>query len=149
MEPDQEHSEPYEPEKEKVTEETKHAKNSIQDKIQEKFEKLKHNETFDEIYQYAANNTRDSIAYVLLAIALILVLFVHFWGGLLIGLVGGIYFCEELVSWIKNLKTFTQHEGLNRCVVMGAVLLGFIIMAPSIFIGAAIAIGVRKMLIPD
>lgn len=119
------------------------------EKLSETFDKIKKNEKVEEIYNYASNNTRDTIAYIILALAIILMFSVPFWGGLLIGLVGGIYFSDELVAWVKNINQFIESQGYSRSVVIGGVTVGFFLAAPAIFIGAALAIGIKRMVVPE
>lgn len=124
-------------------------KPGIQEKLNETIESIKKNEKFEEVYKFAKSNTRDTIAYILLALALIMMLTIPFWGGLLIGLVGGIYFCEELVVWVRDINGFIERQGLSRSIVMGGVMLGFFLASPAIFIGAAVAIGIKRLVVPE
>jgi len=118
---------------------------SIPKKISEKFENLRKSEFF----HYATSNTRDAIVYILLILGLILLLFVPFWGGLIIGLIGGIYFSDEIYDFAKNINRWIDHMGIPRSIVLGAVLLTVLITTPALFIGAAIAIAVKKFMIPE
>lgn len=109
---------------------------SVKDKLNDTFEKLKK----EGLYTYAKSNTRDTIAYVLLIIGLILLFFAPFYGGILIGIVIGLYFANEIINVAKNINEFVDKQGVVRSLILGALTLAFFIAAPSIFIGAAITV---------
>lgn len=115
-------------------------------RLKESWESLKSREKFDDIYNFAKTNTADTIAYIVLFIGIVLWIFQYFLGGLLIGLVAGFYFGEILILWAKNLRDYVEYEGVIRSLILIGVLLGLIIAAPSIFIGAIAAIGVRYII---
>lgn len=116
---------------------------SLQGKFQETFSNMKKNEKFDAVYQYAQGNTRDTIAYIVLIIGILLLFFKPFWGGVLVGAVVGIYFYNEIIGVIKDFNGFVEAQGMVRSLVLGGVALSFFISAPMIFIGAAFAAGVK------
>lgn len=120
-------------------------KESIHKKISEKFEKLRKNEKMEELYQFATANTRDTIVYALLVIGLILLLFVPFWGGLIIGVIGGIYFADDLLTWFNDINDYMDKEGLARLVILGGIGIAFLIAAPGIIIGAVVAVAIKKI----
>ena len=124
-------------------------KESFQSKLSDTFENLKKSENFENFYQYATHNVRDTIAYALLIVALVLLLFVPFWGGLIIGLVGGVYFSDEIISMVQNFNTIIEQQGISRSVILGVTLLAFFISAPAIFIGAAVAMGIKRLFVPE
>lgn len=119
---------------------------SEKNKLKESWESLKSGEKFDDLYNFAKTNTADTIAYVVLFIGIVLWIFQYFIGGLLIGLVAGFYFGEALVVWAKNLRDYVEYEGVIRSLILIGVLLGLIIAAPSIFIGAVAAIGISYII---
>lgn len=101
---------------------------------------------YDDVMQYAKKNGADIAAYIVLFIGILLLLFQHtFLGGLLIGIVGGVYFADALIIWAKNMQNYVESEGIVRSLVFAGVFLGLFIAAPGIFIGAAAAIGVRQL----
>lgn len=121
---------------------------NFKDKLSETLDSLKKNEKIDGLYQYASANTRDTIAYIILILGLILVFFYSFWGGLLVGLVAGIYFSDEINYIIKNVNQIIEQQGMVRSLVLGGTLLALFILAPSVFVGIAIAVALKMLIIP-
>jgi hypothetical protein len=72
---------------------------------------------------------------------------------LLVGIVAGIYFGNEIVSYIKNWKTTINSQAryaeVARNIILAGVALAFLIVAPAIFLGAAIAIGIKELFIGE
>jgi hypothetical protein len=67
------------------------------------------------------------------------------YGGLIIGIIGGVYFGEEIVNYLKNLGTGFQSPAMTRHIVALGVAIALFIAAPAIFIGAAISIGIQQL----
>lgn len=105
-------------------------------------------DTKGEIYEYLRGNTRDTIAYVLLVLGILLIYFEPIYGGLLVGIVAGIYFGEEIVKFIKDWKFFIDKEGIPRSLIVAGVIFAFFISAPAIFLGAFIALLVKQIFVP-
>lgn len=103
-------------------------------------------EKMGDLYQYAKGNPRDIFAYALMIIGIILLFFQPIYGGLLIGLVVGSYFFKEITAFAKELESFVEREGFVRSLVLGSALLAFFISLPSIFIGAALVVGIKLFL---
>lgn len=95
---------------------------------------------------YLANNTRDVVAYVLLVIGIIMLFFQPLYGGLLIGLVAGIYFSREIIRFVKNCENMIEEEGVVRSIILCGTVLAFFISAPAIFIGAAVVVVLKLFL---
>lgn len=104
-------------------------------------------DSFTEFYNYAGANARDMLAYVLMIIGLILLFFHQFYGGLLVGIVAGVYFSKEILGWIENYPRFLDDQGLVRTVVLGGLLIALFICAPAIFIGMGLVVLIRYFLI--
>src|ERR1700733_6065824 len=118
----------------------------ITHKLKDSLEKFKKNEKVEEIYNYATNNIRDTIAYVLMATGLILMFFEPPWyGSTLVGVIFGLYFGPDIYSFIKNNQKFMDSQGTVRTLILGGLILGFFIAAPFIFIGAAVAVVLRQL----
>lgn len=128
--------------------ETEEKGESFQEKVSEKMGDLRKNEKVEELFQFARSNTRDTIAYIVLFIGIIMLLFRPFWGGLAIGVIGGVYFANELFGFFQNLNQFIEKHGLIKCLILGGVALGLFIEAPYIFVGGAISIAVMQMIAP-
>lgn len=101
---------------------------------------------WDSFFNQTTNNTRDVVAYVLLILGIILLFFHSFYGGILIGLVGGVYFSKEILYLLRNYENFIHEQGVVRSLVLGGLSLAFFISAPAIFIGVALAIALKILL---
>lgn len=109
----------------------------------------KEKDSFQNIMDYAKSNTRDVVAYVLMIIGIILLFFQPVYGGLIIGVVAGVYFSKEIIQIIKELDRVVDQQGLVRSLIFGGTLLAFFISAPAIFVGAAVVIGLRYFLMNE
>lgn len=105
----------------------------------------------DDLFSWARTNPRDTIAYVLLILGVILLFSggYYFWGGILIGLVLGFYFGQEIMDLFNNSNQIAERIGFVKLLVLAAVALAFFIAAPGIFIGAAIALAIKQLAFPD
>lgn len=93
----------------------------------------------DDIFAYAKSNKEQAIAYVLLALGLLFLLFFNnLLGGLIIGMVAGYCFAREIIYYLRNIGQVIGGQDQLRYVVLTAVILGLFIEAPGIFIGALI-----------
>jgi hypothetical protein len=120
---------------------------SIKERLQDSFEAFKKNEKVDEIYQYATTNTRDTIAYILMATGLLLMLVNFSWAGsALVGVIFGFYFSNELGDIVRNYNAYIHHLGPIRSIILGGLLVAFLIAAPFVFVGAAVAVALRQLL---
>lgn len=124
-------------------------KDQLKDKLNSTLESIKNNDKFEEIYGYATNNTRDTIAYVLMIIGIVLMLFHPFYGGILIGLLGGFYYANELMRLVQNASHIIDEQGMVRSLIAGGVFVGLFISAPAIFIGMAIAVALKQIIFPE
>lgn len=86
---------------------------------------------------------RDIVAYVLLALGIILLFFEPIYGGALVGIVIGIYFSKEIISLIRHFETIVDEYGATRSVLLAGLALAFFISAPAIFIGAILALAIQ------
>lgn len=125
----------------------KENKTSFRDKFKESFDKLKKNDKVEGMYNYASSNTKDMIAYALLLVGLLLLFAQPSWyGETLIGVIFGLYFGAEVLSLLQNYQDFIEDQGVVKSLVLGGVLLAFFIKAPFIFIGAAVALAIGKLI---
>ena len=65
----------------------------------------------------------------------------------MIGLVVGIYFSDEIVSYITEWKMRASPYQFTKHVIGISAAIAFFISAPAIFLGAAIAIGIKQLFI--
>lgn len=102
-----------------------------------------------DLLNYFRSHSRETIAYVLLILGLLLLFTEPVYGGLIIGIVAGIYFGDEIVDYIKNWKTSINSRDnygeVARHLILGGLAVAFFISAPAIFLGAAISIGIKQM----
>lgn len=122
---------------------------SMKDKLNETVENFKKNENVEKLYSYAQSNTRDTIAYILMIIGIVLFIFHPFYGGLLVGLIAGLYFSQEIMSFTKHANQLIEEQGMVRSLMAGGVLIALFIAAPAVFIGAAIAVAIKQLLLPE
>lgn len=105
----------------------------------------------DSLMDYFKNHARETVSYILLITGILLMTYWPFYGGILVGLVAGIYFGDDIVKYIKNWKTSLIPSGSYSLIARQIVLLGiaiaFLISAPAIFLGAAISIGIKQLFI--
>ena len=112
---------------------------NFEDKTRDSFRNIRDSNKVDDIYDYAKTNKEQTIAYILLVLGLLFLLFFNnMLGGLLIGMVAGYYFSSEIFYYIRNIGQIIGGQDQLRYVVLTALLLGLFIAAPGIFIGAAI-----------
>ena len=123
---------------------------SIKDKFSETLDSLKKNEKIEDLFSYAKSNTKDTITYVLMILGILMIFFEPFYGGGLIGILGGLYFSRELMVPLHDLEGFIDEQGMVRSLVLGGILLAFFLIGGyPIFIGAAVAIGIKQLVAPE
>lgn len=136
-------------EEEKKENEEKVEEGSVKDKFNETLDNLKKNEKIEDIYNYAKSNTADTVAYVAMILGILILFFEPFYGGTIIGVVTGLYFSKEIMRPVRNVEAFVEEMGMVRSLIFGGLLLAFFIKAPMIFIGAAIAVLFKQLLLPE
>ena len=134
-EPEDVHAEPIGPEE--------------HESVKEKFTKHVNKEQLDHIYGYAKENTRDVVAYALLFVGLILLFFLPFWGELIVGLVAGFYFSDEILDLVKNANTTIKFQPTVKSIVFAAALISLIILAPMFFVGAGVVAGLKYLFLSE
>lgn len=104
-----------------------------------------------DLLNYFKTHSRETIAYVLLVLGLLLLFSEPVYGGLIVGIVAGIYFGDEIIDYIKNWKTNINsrdnYPEVARHLILGGLAIAFFISAPAIFLGAAISLGIKQMFI--
>ena len=118
----------------------------FKDKLKDYWKKATEESNVESMYNFAKTNTRDTIAYILLLTGLLLLFFSPGYGGILIGVIFGLYFSQELFDAFKNYDQFIHIHGFVKTLVFGALLLAFFISAPFIFLGAAAAVALRQLI---
>lgn len=109
------------------------------------------NRQINDLKDYFKNHFRETISYILLILGILLLFFDPVYGGLIVGIVAGIYFGDEIVEYIKNWKTTidsqSQYSQMARHLIIAGLALAFFISAPAIFLGAAISIGIKQLFV--
>lgn len=116
-------------------------------KLSETLDSLTKKENIESLVGYAKSNTRDTIAYILMILGLVILFFHPIYGGLLIGIITGFYFSSEILAIVKNLNDFIEQQGMVRSLILGGAALGFFILAPGIYIGIAVIIGIKQLIL--
>jgi hypothetical protein len=120
---------------------------TFEDRTRDSFRNFRDSKKIEELYDYAQTNKEQTIAYILLALGLLFLLFFNnMLGGLLIGMVAGYYFSSEIFYYIRNIGQIIGGQDQLRYVVLTALLLGLFIAAPGIFIGAAIVATFKQVM---
>lgn len=103
----------------------------------------------DNLMDYFKNHSRETLSYILLILGILLLFFEPVYGGLIVGIVAGIYFGDEIVEYIKNWKASVnsqnQYKQVARHLITAGLALAFFISAPAIFLGAAVSIGIKQL----
>lgn len=123
--------------------------NRDKNKLNDTLDQLKKNEKIEGLYNYATNNTRDTIAYILMIVGIVLLFTNPFWGGLIVGLIFGYYFSAELLHIVRSANDLIEQNGMVRSLIFGGLLLALFVAEPAIFIGAAIAVALRQAFNPE
>lgn len=101
----------------------------------------------DHIISFVKTHSRESIAYVLLVLGIVLLLFDNIYGGILVGIVTGIYFGDNLVNYIVNWKLSLDSKDMTQNIVLAGASVAFLITSPAIFLGIAISIAVKQLFV--
>lgn len=107
--------------------------------------------TFDMLLDYMKENTKDSIAYIVLVVSILLMLFDEYspYGGLVVGIIFSLYFANELAFFTMNIKDFIEEYGFVKSIVLGGTLIALCIKAPFLFIGMAIVTIIKIFIWPE
>ncbi|KIC75213.1 hypothetical protein DB42_AK00130 [Neochlamydia sp. EPS4] len=101
------------------------------------------------LIDFAKTNTKDSIAYIIMILGIILLFFEQFSGGMLIGIISGLYYSVEIQELFSHFNEFIDEQGIVRGIVLGVVAIALFISAPGIFVGALLAVIVKYLFSPS
>jgi len=101
----------------------------------------------DTLVDYFRLHTRETVAYILLILGIILLFFQPLIGGILVGIIAGIYFGDELVAYLTHWNDNVHTERVAKHLILIGVAIAFFISAPAIFLGIAIAIIIKQLFI--
>lgn len=107
------------------------------------------NNRLDDFFGQFTGNIRDIVAYILLVLGILLLFVNHLYGGLLVGVVVGVYFSKEIVRLIQNIEAFIDRQGLPRSIILAGLLVAFLISAPAIFLGIALVVLLRFFILNE
>jgi len=97
-------------------------------------------------FHFINENKWEIVSYILLFFGLFVSFANQFFGGLLVGLVLGIYFSQEILDKLASFKHFLDQEGIFRGFIIVAAILALLILAPGLLIGTAIGAWTRPFL---
>lgn len=117
-----------------------------QEKFSDKIRNINDGKRVGEFYDLAKQNKERALTYALIILGLIILFFNNLVGGLIIGMVAGYYFAPEITSYIRNLSHIISGHDNLRYVALTGLLLGLLIAAPGIFIGAAIVAAFKQVI---
>ncbi len=80
-------------------------------------------------------NVGDTIAYIVMALGLLLCFFEPFIGGLPVGFVMGLYFSKSVFHYASQFRDFLVAEGIFRGFIIVASLVALAITAPGLALG--------------
>lgn len=105
----------------------------------------------DDLLSFAKENTRDTIAYILMVVGILLMLFdsTYIYGSLIVGLVFSLYFIKELAYFATHTSEITTENGIVKSLIFGGLLLSLFLRAPFIFIGIGIIVAIKLLLMPE
>lgn len=99
----------------------------------------------EDVVHYAKNNTIETIAYALLIIGIIMLLFAPYAGQVLVGAVAGYFFGSELIDYIQNIRSFVDEEPIVRSLVLGGLAIALFIGSPLLFIALFVVAGIKYL----
>jgi hypothetical protein len=96
---------------------------------------------------YFKSHTRETIAYILMVLGIIWLFFDPLWGGVLVGLIAGSYFGDEVVAYLKEWRIGTDYKTITRNFIIGGVAIAFLVSSPAIFLGIAVSVGIKQLFV--
>jgi len=103
-------------------------------------------ESGESFFQFLMNNKWDAFAYLVLFFGLILSIFERLSGGLIVGVILGIYFSKATKDTLHGFKEYLSSEGIFRgfILVIGAIAL--FVASPGLCIGTLFGAFIRPYL---
>lgn len=96
--------------------------------------------------QFLLHNKLDAVAYLVLFCGLLLSLFHLFFGGIIVGIILGLYFSKEMQTRLMQFKDFLAHEGVFHGFVVIAAMIALFIASPGLIIGTFCGAFIRPYL---
>jgi len=85
-----------------------------------------------------------------MVVGILLMLFdsTSIYGSLIVGIVFSLYFIKELAYFTTHASEISTENGIVKSLIFGGLLLSLFLRAPFIFIGIAIILGLKLLLMP-
>jgi len=101
----------------------------------------------DKFLDYLKGHVRETIIYVLLVLGIVFLFFNAVYGGLLVGIVTGIYYGQDIIAYITNWQATLDSDShrLSQHLISAGIAVAFLISVPAIFLGTAIAIAITHL----
>ena len=99
-------------------------------------------------FDFGSDGTMDIVAYIVAFLGVLFSFFNPTVGGVLVGVVVGIYFADEVMAFLKGLEARYHSLGMCKAIVAGAGLVALVISIPTLFITSAIVGAVASMVKP-
>jgi len=111
----------------------------------------KDDKSAENILGFVQENIKGIIVYVLLILSLAMLFFDSLteYGSLIIGIIFGLYFVEELSYVVDQANALMERYGIIKTLVCGAALLALLIKAPLMLIGAWAVVLLKYFLVPE
>lgn len=106
----------------------------------------------DDLLGFAKENTKDTIAYVFLIVGFLLLFFEPLYGGTIMGILLGLYFTGELVSFWKKSHELINEWGMVKTLVLAGIALIFFVSnlgCAVIVIVASATVVIKQLFLPD
>lgn len=120
---------------------------SLTETVKEKIKGFDMNENMENVVTFATSNTRDAIAYLILLAGLVISLFNPMVGETLVGIIVGIYFSGAIRHFFSAFSQFVDKWGVFKLFVAGGGFIILLLAAPMFFVGIAVTIGVKMLLL--
>ncbi|MDP1880567.1 MAG: hypothetical protein Q8K60_06480 [Parachlamydiaceae bacterium] len=118
-------------------------KDAFEEKVRENLQDARDSKS-SALNDYTNYTVHQIITYILLVLGLILFIFNNLIGGLIIGIVVGYYYSNDIIVYLRNFRYLTSDH--LRFVTLIFLLIALFIAAPGIFVGAAIVAAFRQVI---
>ena len=101
----------------------------------------------ESFFEFIQHHKWDAFAYLVLFLGLLVTaIFDRFFGGLLVGLILGIYFSQDLREKVELFKEYLDEHGIFRSFVLIAGGIAMFMASPGLCIGTGLGAFVRPYL---
>jgi hypothetical protein len=103
-------------------------------------------ESGESFFQFLMNNKWDAFAYLVLFVGLILSIFERLIGGLIVGVILGLYFSQATKTALHGFKEYLTNEGIFRGFILVIGVIALFIASPGLCIGTLFGAFIRPYL---